>query len=128
MRRSKRKTGISSYIIGHIKNNINEYIVLIGLLIIGCLLGVVMVNNMNSMQKENISQYINEYAGDIKDSNIDYIQILKNECKDNFIICLILWLSGTIIIGIPIIYIFILFRGLCLRLHNVCNNRNIWST
>ncbi len=113
MRKSKRRINITSYIIEHIRKNVNEYIIMIGLFFIGCLIGVIIINNMDNTQKQSISQYITQYSSQIN-NNINYINMLLIDCKNNLIMCVILWICATIVIGIPIIYINMIYRGLCI--------------
>ena len=46
--------------------------------------------------------------------SVDNVQMLKITIKENFILALTLWFFGTTVIGIPIVFGIILYRGFCL--------------
>lgn len=114
--KSKRKRGkIINILIEFIKNNIKEYIIITLIFLIGIFLGVMFVNNLEEEQKTEITSYINTYIEAFKqtDSNSN-ITLLQNNIKDNIILTLIIWFIGSTIVGIPIVFGIIFFRGFCL--------------
>src|SRR5699024_2530883 len=45
---------------------------------------------------------------------IDKLELLKKSLGDNFILILTMWFIGSTVIGIPIIFGIVLFRGFCI--------------
>ena len=83
--------------------------------IVGVFLGVMFVNNTKDEQKEEISSYIGNYISTAKEQgNISNTETLKQNIRDNILLAIGLWFAGTTLIGIPIVFGIILFRGFCL--------------
>ena len=96
-----------------ILNNVRSYLIILGIFIIGILLGVIFINQMEN--KDEITNYINTYIDETKTlENGDFIGELKNDIKQNIGLVILLWFAGTTIIGIPIVFGLIIFRGFCL--------------
>ena len=109
----KRKNEIFSKIKENIQNNLKAYIVICVIFAVGIFLGVMIVNQTED--KSQIENYINTYIDETKlIENGDYLHELQNDIKDNIILVFSLWFAGTTIIGIPIVFGIILFRGFCL--------------
>lgn len=109
----KRKNEIFSAIKENIKNNLKAYIVICIIFAVGIFLGVMIVNQTE--EKSQIENYINTYIDETKlIENGDYLHELQKDIKDNIILVFSLWFAGTTIIGIPIVFGIILFRGFCL--------------
>ena len=113
MRNSSRK--IKQTIIEHVDNNRKEYIIIVLLFIIGIFLGVFFVNNMQESSKEEIQSYINNFIEKMKNlQNIDNMSLLKNSITQNIVFAVLIWFFGTTVIGLPIVFGLILYRGFCL--------------
>lgn len=113
MRNSSRK--IKQTIIEHVANNRKEYIIIVLLFIIGIFLGVFFVNNMQESSKEEIQSYINNFIEKMKNlQNIDNMSLLKNSITQNIVFAVLIWFFGTTVIGLPIVFGLILYRGFCL--------------
>lgn len=111
MRNSKVKLAIKNYI----KNNNKEYILVALLFLIGLFTGVLIINNLSNDDLTNIGTYINNFLTNFKSTeDIDKLQLIATSIKNNAILALIIWGAGTTIIGIPIVLIVILFRGIIL--------------
>ena len=109
----KRKNEIFSAIKENIQNNLKAYIVICVIFAVGIFLGVMIVNQTED--KSQIENYINTYIDETKlIENGDYLHELQNDIKDNIMLVFSLWFAGTTIIGIPIVFGIILFRGFCL--------------
>lgn len=88
------------------------YLIIFGMFLIGILVGVFFVNQTKN--KEEISKYITTYIDEIKSiEEADYIGELNKDIKQNLLLVFIMWFSGTTIVGIPIVFGLIIFRGFC---------------
>ncbi len=114
MKRNKRLK-IKETIITHILNNKKEYFIISLIFIIGILLGVFFINNINDTQVETIKNYISDFVNAIKDGQtINNVDLLKQTLKNNIIIASVIWFFGTTVIGLPIVFGLILYRGFIL--------------
>ena len=100
----------------HITANLKDYLILSILFIIGVMIGVIIINNSDEKAKLEISGYINSFIETIKNKTfeIDRTELLKISIIENLKIVLIIWLAGTTIIGIPLIYIIAIYKGFCI--------------
>lgn len=111
MQNSKIRIVIKNYI----KNNNKEYILATLLFLIGLFTGVLIINNLSDNDITNIESYINNFFINFKSTeNIDKLQLISTSIKNNVFLALIIWGAGTTIIGIPIVLIVILYRGIIL--------------
>lgn len=98
----------------HILNNQKEYIIAILIFIIGIFLGVFLVNNLQENQKTEVKNYISSFIEEMKQiEKLDSIDLLKTSCVKNIIFATILWFFGTTVIGIPIVFGLVLYKGFC---------------
>lgn len=110
-----RNIQLPGIILSHIKTNIKAYILVCLMFVVGIFLGVLFLNSTKEEQKDEISEYINNYINQTKEfKKINTTQTLKNSVKENILLAVGLWLAGTTLIGIPIVFGIILFRGFCL--------------
>lgn len=116
MKKLKRNKGLKSIIINHISENIREYTIIALIFIIGIIAGVVVINNSSNLQKEELNSYISNFINALKNSEntIDKVSLLKNTIKENIILSIFLWLAGCSVIGVPIVYAIILYKGFSL--------------
>lgn len=111
----RKRSRIANILIEFIKNNIKEYMIITLTFLIGIFLGVMFVNNLEEEQKVEIISYVNTYIESFeKSEQASNIKLLQNNIKDNIILTLIIWFIGSTIIGIPIVFGIIAFRGFCL--------------
>ena len=114
MKRNKR-LNIKEVIREHIINNGKEYIVVTLIFIIGIFLGVLFVNNMQEATKVEVQNYINNFIEKFKAvENLDRILLLKTTIFQNIVLTLIIWFFGTTVIGLPVVFGMIIYRGFCL--------------
>ena len=106
---------LPNILLNHIKANLKSYIIVILMFVAGILLGVLFLNNTKDEQKNDVTTYINTYIDQAKENKtINTAETLKNSIRENIILGVGLWFAGTTLIGIPIVFGIILFRGFCL--------------
>lgn len=114
MRKNKR-IEIIQIIKEHVINNKKEYMIVSLLFIIGIFLGVLFVNHIQDNQKLEITTYLNTFMDKMKNTeDLNYIELLRNSMKQNILLAIVLWFFGTTVIGIPIVFGMVLYRGFCL--------------
>lgn len=102
-------------ILEYVKNNFKEYVLIMIIFIIGLFIGVLIINNIEQSQIDNLKNYIEKFIEKIKSiENIDNLNLFMESMKSNLYLALILWGAGTTIIGLPIVLLIILIRGLYL--------------
>ena len=111
MRNSHWKEVLKNYII----NNYKQYMLTLLLFIIGIFAGVMIINNSDDSQIFEISTYIDDFISKFKNiENINNVSLIITSIKNNILLALIIWVAGTTVIGMPIVLIVILFRGVVL--------------
>lgn len=111
MQDSKWKLVLKNYV----KNNYKEYILTSLIFIIGLFIGVMIINNSTETQSSEITTYLNEFITKFKGiQNINKTSLIFTSIKNNIILAVIIWAAGTTVIGLPIVLIAILLRGLIL--------------
>lgn len=114
MKRNKR-VKILEIIKEHVLNNKKEYMIVSLLFIIGIFLGVLFVNNVQEAQKLEITTYLNTFIDKMKNTeSLNHIGLLKNSMGQNIILAIVLWFFGTTVIGLPVVFGVVLYRGFCL--------------
>lgn len=114
MKKLKKITNWKTTIINFLKNNSKEYLLVIIIFIIGMFIGVMLVNNTSAENQQIIENYILNFIEKFKlIANLDKLNLLTTSIKDNIILAIALWIAGTTIIGMPIVFGIILFRGFC---------------
>lgn len=105
---------VAELIINHIKINKKSYAIIFLIFLIGLLIGVVVVNNMSNESIGLKEEYINTCVYKINEQNLNSMEILKLSLKNNVIYACIIWFFGTTVIGIPIVFAMILYKGFSL--------------
>lgn len=107
------KTG--NIVVSHIQKNSREYLIASIIFIIGILLGIVFVNNLNTIQAGEITEYLTETVADLKESKaLNTLAILKSSIQNNILLVIILWLMGSTVIGLLLVFLIVCFKGFCL--------------
>lgn len=115
MKREPKKNPLKTAIKNHVINNAKEYSIVIILFLIGVIVGVIVINNMAPDKIEEIHTYLSDFVNSLKgESSIDQGVLLKTSLKNNIGLGIALWFIGSTVIGIPIVYGIIAFRGFCL--------------
>lgn len=118
MRKTSRRKNthqIQNTIFEFIKDNIKIYLILIIIFFIGLLFGVLFINNTNETQANQISEYINNFINSVKeDYQISTSSLLMSSVINNLCIAVILWFLGSTVIGVPLIYLVIGYKGYCI--------------
>ncbi len=115
MKNIKKTLKLKDIIINHIASNSKEYIIVTLLFIIGIFLGVLFVNNIKNDEFDSVQNYITTFIQKFKENpNIDSGELLKTSIIKNLILALSLWFFGTTVIGIPIVFGILIYRGFCL--------------
>lgn len=105
----------NSIIKTHIENNLREYTIASIIFIIGILFGVIFINNLNDTQNNEIGNYINTSIENLKESqDINQLLFIKETIKENLTFVILLWLMGSTVIGLLLVYIIVAFKGFCL--------------
>ena len=114
MRRNKRLK-IWDTIGNHVVNNKKEYILVTLIFLVGIFLGVMFINNSKENQLSEISSYFNNFIDKLKNTEkLETMAILKTTLLENIMLAVTLWFFGTTVIGIPIVFGIIMYRGFCL--------------
>lgn len=115
-RTKKRKSKFFKIIEDHINQNIKEYAISILVFLVGIIIGVMLLNSSNQENQENISGYINEFIISIKNQEykIDQKKLLIKSITSNLKIAILIWIAGSTIIGIPITYGCLGYKGICI--------------
>ena len=116
MKKTKaNRINIKNTIYQHITNNSKEYILITLIFLIGIFLGVMFINNTDETQISEITSYLDNFIEKLKNTeNLENIKILKTSIFENIVLAVTLWFFGTTVIGIPIVFGIILYRGFCL--------------
>lgn len=99
----------------HIVRNVKIYSILIIIFLIGLIIGIIVVNNSSESQGTEITSYINNFVTEIKNgSKLDYFKLLKTSIGNNLLFIFLLWFMSSTVIGIPIVYGVIGYKGFCM--------------
>lgn len=113
--RKQKKNRISNVILEFIQTNSKTCLILLIIFFIGVLLGVIFVNNCKETQENQIKSYIQNFVDGIRENyQISSTKLLWNAIMKNFITALVLWFLGLTLIGVPLIYLFIGYKGYCI--------------
>lgn len=83
-------------------------------LIVGIVIGSITIKILNTEQKGEILNFFNSFFKSLDNKEYNNLQILKQSISDNFKTIFVIWITGILIIGIPVIPIIVLLRGFAL--------------
>lgn len=115
--RSKRSvfSNLKNLIAENIITYFKEYLIVTIFFIIGIIIGVIFVNNLSTNQSSEVNTYITVFLDTLKNGfQLEYVELLKNSLLQNLILVLLLWFVGATLIGMPLVFAIIMFRGFCL--------------
>ena len=99
----------------HITRNVKIYFILIIIFLLGLIIGLIVVNNSSPEQETEITSYINNFVSELKNgSKLDYFKLLKSSFANNLFLVITLWFMSSTVIGIPIVYGMIGYKGFCM--------------
>lgn len=108
---SNLKENISRYIL----ENFKQYILVILIFSIGIFTGVMIVNNCSQEVVLQISTYITDFIEKFKSvEKINTPDLIISSIKNNILLAVLLWFAGTTVIGLPVVFLIVFFRGLAL--------------
>lgn len=111
-RRYRKKYG--GIITSHLYKNKREYTIGGIIFLIGIILGIIFVNNLNEAQFIEINTYIRSSILSIKENNnLNELTLLQETIKNNIIFVVLIWLMGSTVIGLLLVYILVCFKGYC---------------
>ncbi len=112
--RNDNKAKIKEFIYNHIYKNFKSYIIVMMIFIIGIVLGVIFINKIEDQQLVEIKDYLNESIVSIKENyQIDSGALLQESLWEDFILTNLMWFIGSTVIGLPIVFAIVLYRGFC---------------
>lgn len=116
MRKQEKKVSLLwNSIKEHIYKNLKQYAIVSIFFLIGIVAGVILVNNLDVQIQNQIGTHITTFIECLKtDYQIDSVNLLKNIIGNHIIFAISLWFMGCTIIGIPIVYGLVTFRGFSL--------------
>ena len=99
----------------HVINNKKEYFIIFLIFVIGIFSGVFFINNIQEQPKNEMTNYLNQFIEKFKSiEGIDNMEMLKHSIFQNILLAISIWFFGTTVIGIPVVFGIILYRGFCL--------------
>ncbi len=102
---------IKRWLFKQFRDNFIIYFIITVIFIIGIAVGAITIKILNIEQKSDIMLFLNSFFKTIEGNTFEGVSILKQSIIDNFKTIGLIWITGIIIIGLPIIPIVILFRG-----------------
>ena len=112
--RNKRniRKDLKNKILLYFSNNIREYAIILIIFLIGVILGTLYVRNMKENEYTEINSYITDFLDMVNNgSKVNSNGLFQTSLRNNLIIVFLLGLAGLTVIGMPILYIIIAFKG-----------------
>ncbi|NLJ77800.1 MAG: stage II sporulation protein M [Tissierellia bacterium] len=103
--------GMKRWLFKQFQNNFIYYFIITILFVLGIAIGSITIKILDMEQKDRIIMFLNSFFKSIEGNTFENISILKQSIIDNFKTIVFIWITGTIVIGLVVIPIIILFRG-----------------
>ena len=114
-RRFRNTSKLKSCIITHVDNNVRNYLIVSIIFTIGIIVGIIFINKTSEVQFNEIKTHITSSINYLKENkNVDTFLFLIESLKKNILIAIFLWIMGSTVVGIPVVYLTVGFRGFCL--------------
>lgn len=129
-KQEKSKMKIFEIVNSHIRKNAKEYLIASIIFLIGIVIGITFVNNMNESQRQEIKDYLSTFENCIDtDYKINTSNLLKNSIINNTVTAVALCFIGSTVIGMPIVYIIIATKGFSLgyAISSIMITYKIWK-
>lgn len=97
-----------------------RYLFLFFITLIGIALGMVYYIYLSKSNKALVSEHLQDFFAIIKDNKIDYNNSLFNGLCSNLLMCLLIWILGISIVGIPFVLTFLFYKSFVVGL-SVCS-------
>lgn len=113
--KEKKQLKILKIIKEHVMNNKKDYIIIFLIFVIGIFSGVFFMNHLQETPKTEIMNYLNQFIEKFKGlEKVNNMELLKNSVIQNIGLAIMIWFFGTTVIGIPVVFAIVLYRGFCL--------------
>lgn len=110
-----KRVSFKNTIYKHIVNNSKEYIFITLIFLVGIFLGVMFINNGTEAHLSEIDSYLDNFINKLKNTeDLKCFEMLKITISENILLAITIWFFGTTVIGIPVVFGIILYRGFCL--------------
>lgn len=115
-KKRRRKSKILELITDNVTKNRRMYSICAIVFIIGIVVGIIMINSADVETQKSISGYITGFVQSIKNREytIDGKKLLVKSIISNLKLALIIWIAGSSIIGIPLVYVSLGYKGMCI--------------
>lgn len=97
-----------------------RYLFLLIITIIGIILGMIYFLYLSKSNKTLVFDHLNDFFLTIKENKINYNSSLFNGLCTNLSMCLLIWILGISIVGIPFILAFLFYKAFVIGL-SVCS-------
>lgn len=108
-----KKQGIKTLFIHHIKEHSSTYLFVFVLFVMGVIFGAIIVNSMNTTQKEDLYYYLSLFFGQVSEGTLaSSSEMFQQSLIHNLKYLGFMWVLGISIIGLPIILIMLFLKGM----------------
>lgn len=100
----------------YVFNNIKQYLIIATIFLIGIVVGIIVVNYLQDESKNQINETITTFIKYLKDDSykIEYASVFKSVMIKHILFTLCLWFLGCSVVGLPVVYILIGYKGFSL--------------
>ena len=117
MKRSVNHKVTNNFVLEHIKANVNIYLIISIIFVLGIIIGVLLFNNLPKSELDNSNAFISNSISLIKEhATISKLEALKNSMINNIFIVFVIWIFGISLLGKHLLRLFIIVLGICFGL------------